>query len=46
MSQWELERVIAVPRPKAEIRVARIKGLISKGGVLTNMFGVWARKLI
>lgn len=46
MSQWELERVIAVPMPRADTRVARMKGLISKGGGLTFMFGVWARKLI
>lgn len=45
-SQWELVRVIAVPRPKPNSRMAKIKGFISKGRILTNMAGVWAQKLI
>lgn len=44
-SQWELEKVIAVPSPRLEIKAVKIKGLISKGRGLTNMFGVWAQKL-
>lgn len=45
-SQWELMNVIEVPRPRPSRRVAKIKGLISKGRGLTNMLGVWARELI
>lgn len=44
-SQWELEKVMAVPSPRLEIKAVKIYGLISKGRVLTNMFGVWAQKL-
>lgn len=45
-SQWELVKVIVVPRPSPSSRVAKIKGLISKRRSLTNMFGVWARELV
>lgn len=45
-SQWELENVKAVPRPRVKRSVKIINGCISKGGTLTNMFGVWAQKLI
>lgn len=44
-SQWELANVTVVPRPSANSRVAKMKGLISKGRILTNIFGVWAQKL-
>ena len=44
-NQWELEKVIAVPNPRLESSAVKIKGLISKGRALTNMFGVWAQKL-
>lgn len=37
--------VMVVPRPRANSRVAKTKGLISKGRILTNIFGVWAQKL-
>lgn len=43
ISQCELETVIAVPTASADTRVAKMKGLISKGGGLTFIFGVWAR---
>lgn len=33
ISQWELASVIVVPRPRLIIRIQRIRGLISKGGV-------------
>ena len=45
-SQWELAKVIVVPRPSARSSVVIMKGLISKGRILTNMSGVWAQKLI
>ena len=44
-SQWELANVIVVPRPRPKRRVAKMYGFISKRGILTNMFGVWAQKL-
>lgn len=44
-SQWELEKVRVVPRPRPSSRMARTSGFISKGRSLTNMFGVWAQKL-
>ena len=44
-SQWELINVIVVPRPRVNSKVIKIYGFISKRGVLTNMAGVWARKL-
>ena len=44
-NQWELEKVIRVPRPRAEIRQVIIMGCISKGRGLTNIFGVWAQEL-
>ena len=44
-SQWELAKVIVVPRPRPNKRVARINGFISKGRSLTNIFGVWAQEL-
>lgn len=44
-SQCELEKVMTVPSPRLEIKVVKTRGLISKGRVLTNMFGVWAQKL-
>lgn len=45
-SQWELIKVSVVPRPRLERSRVRTKGFISKGRILTNMFGVWAQKLI
>ena len=44
-SQWELAKVKVVPRPRLSKRMERIKGLISKGRNLTNIFGVWAQEL-
>lgn len=44
--QWKLDSVVIVPRAKLEIMIDRAYELISKGGGLTNMFGVWAQKLI
>lgn len=46
ISQCELANVIVVPSPRLAMRINIIHGFISKGRVLTNMFGVWARKLI
>lgn len=43
--QWKLDSVKMVPRARLEMIIDRAYGLISKGGVLTNMFGVWAQKL-
>lgn len=37
--------MIVVPRPSAKSRVAKMKGLISEGGISTHIFGVWAQKL-
>lgn len=45
-SQCELAKVIVVPRPRLKKRSETMYGLISKGGILTNMSGVWAQKLI
>lgn len=45
-SQCELAKVSVVPRPRLNKRTERIKGFISKGRNLTNMFGVWAQELI
>lgn len=45
ISQWELATVMVVPRRRAGRRIARTKGVISKGRVLTIIFGVWAQKL-
>ena len=45
-SQWELAKVRVVPRPSPERRMAKTYGFISIGRTLTNMFGVWAQKLI
>lgn len=44
-SQCELINVIVVPRPSPNNKVAKMYGFISKGRILTNMFGVWAQKL-
>lgn len=44
-SQWELENVIVVPRPRLRINRDKVKGFISRGRILTNVFGVWAQKL-
>lgn len=44
-SQCELAKVIAVPRPRLDRRTTSTRGLISRGRILTNMSGVWARKL-
>lgn len=44
-SQWELAKVRVVPKPSPKSRVAKMRGFISKGRVLTYMFGVWAQKL-
>lgn len=43
INQWELERVIRVPRPKVIKRVRKMKGLIGKERTLTFIFGVWAQ---
>lgn len=45
-SQCELIKVIVVPRPRPSNKVERMYGFISKGGILTRIFGVWAQKLI
>lgn len=42
-SQCELVSVIEVPRPRPSSRIIIINGFISKGRILTNMIGVWAR---
>lgn len=34
-----------VPRPRLEIIMVNTRGFISKGGILTDMVGVWAQKL-
>lgn len=44
-NQCELANVIVVPRPKPNSRIAKTYGFISKGRILTDMFGVWAQKL-
>lgn len=40
MSQWELVKTSVVPRPSPIIRAVRMYGFISKGGILTVMFGL------
>ena len=45
-SQWKLAMVIIVPVARLRIKIEVIIGLIDKGGVLTNIFGVWAQELI
>lgn len=45
-SQWELEKVRTVPRPRADRRQVITSGCISRGRGLTNIFGVWAQKLV
>lgn len=45
-SQCELVAVILVPKAKARKKKIMMYGCISKGRGLTNMFGVWAQKLI
>lgn len=44
-SQCELAKVIVVPSPKLKRRREVMWAFISKGGILTNIFGVWAQKL-
>lgn len=44
-SQCELANVIVVPSPRLNIIIESTYGFISKGRILTNMFGVWAREL-
>lgn len=44
-SQLELIKVIVVPSPRLRRRVVKMCGFISRGRILTNMFGVWAQKL-
>lgn len=44
-SQWELEKVIVVPRPRAKIRTVRMYGFISKGRGRTYIVGAWAQEL-
>lgn len=44
-SQWELAKVRVVPSPRLDSRIASTYGFIGGGGILTVMFGVWARKL-
>lgn len=45
INQWELDSVIMVPRLSPNSRVIKMWGFISKGGILTNIIGVWAREL-
>lgn len=46
-SQCELEKVRAVPKPRAETRRKSTKGFrVSKGGGSTVILGVWAQKLV
>lgn len=44
-SQCEAINVIVVPKTRLKIEIRRISGFISRGRILTNMFGVWAQKL-
>lgn len=44
-SQWVLEKVRVVPRPRPSSRKVKIYGLISKGRGFTCILGVWAQKL-
>lgn len=44
-SQCDPMNVIVVPSPRLEIRIDNTRGFISRGRILTNMFGVWAQKL-
>lgn len=44
-SQWELTNVREVPVPSARSSVVSVVTVISRRRTLTNMFGVWARKL-
>lgn len=44
-SQWELTNVREVPVPSARSRMVSVITVISRRRTLTNMFGVWARKL-
>lgn len=44
-NQCEAINVIMVPNPKLRIVMERINGFISRGRILTNMFGVWAQEL-
>lgn len=41
-SQWWLDMVMIVPMARLIIRMVRMVGLIGKGRVLTDIFGVWA----
>lgn len=45
-SQWELARVIVVPKTRADKMMAKTKGFISKSRGLTCIFGVWAQELV
>lgn len=45
-NQWELIKVMVVPKPRLNRRIDKIYGFISKGRILTCIFGVWAQKLI
>lgn len=45
-NQCELINVRVVPRPRLISRMASTRGFISTGRILTNIFGVWAQKLI
>lgn len=44
-SQWVLDRVMIVPIATLDRISDVMKGFISIGRILTNIFGVWARKL-
>ena len=44
-SQCELVTVMVVPKPRPRNRAGKMKGFISKGRSLTNIFGVWAQEL-
>lgn len=44
-SQWELEKVSVVPRPRLIRKIVSTCGFISKRRSLTYIFGVWAQKL-
>lgn len=44
-SQWVLDKVIVVPRPRLITKIDCVRGDINKGWILTIVFGVWTRKL-
>lgn len=44
-NQCELDSVVVVPTARLDSSIDNAYGLISKRGILTNIFGVWAQKL-